>query len=72
MKIIEGFFALAMLNIVFINLKTSIHIPFYVKDYFSDSPTYFEVISAEDTEKNVASASVAHALARYVFPVPGG
>jgi len=26
----------------------------------------------EEIEKNVASASVAHALARNVFPVPGG
>jgi len=30
------------------------------------------VISAEETVKNVASASVAQALARKVLPVPGG
>lgn len=40
--------------------------------YFSDSPTYLEVISADETEKNVASASVAQAFAKYVLPVPGG
>ena len=28
--------------------------------------------SEEETEKNVPSASVAHALAKKVFPVPGG
>ena len=36
------------------------------------SPTNLETKSDEDTEKNVLSASVAQALARYVFPVPGG
>jgi len=30
------------------------------------------VISADETEKNVASASVAQAFAKYVLPVPGG
>jgi len=39
---------------------------------FSDSPTYLEIKSAEETEKNVPSVSVAQALARKVFPVPGG
>jgi hypothetical protein len=40
--------------------------------YFSDSPTYLEIKSDEEIEKNVPSASVAQALARYVLPVPGG
>jgi hypothetical protein len=57
-KIIEGFFYLAALNRALIN--------------FSLSPTYLDIKSEEDTEKNVPSASVAHALARNVFPVPGG
>ena len=58
MKIIDGFYSLAILNRVLIN--------------FSLSPTYLEIRSAEDTEKNVPSASVAHAFAKNVFPVPGG
>ena len=33
---------------------------------------YRETKSEEETEKNVPSASVAQALARYVLPVPGG
>jgi hypothetical protein len=36
------------------------------------SPTNFETKSEQDTEKKVPSASVAHALARKVLPVPGG
>mmetsp|Transcript_128596 Transcript_128596/g.191604 ORF Transcript_128596/g.191604 Transcript_128596/m.191604 type:complete len:262 (+) Transcript_128596:462-1247(+) len=39
---------------------------------FSDSPCHLEIKSALLTEKNVESASVATALARYDFPVPGG
>jgi hypothetical protein len=39
---------------------------------FSLYPTYLLIKSEEETEKNVPSASVAHALARKVFPVPGG
>jgi hypothetical protein len=58
MKITEGFLSLALVNRVFIN--------FYVY------PTYLLVKSAEETEKKVLSASVAQALARKVFPVPGG
>lgn len=58
MKIIEGFFSLAILNKFLIN--------------FSDSPTYFEIKSAEEILKNVASHSVAQAFAKKVFPVPGG
>lgn len=58
MNIIDGFFYLAILNNALIN--------------FSDSPTYFEIKSDEDIEKNVPSASVAQALARKVLPVPGG
>ncbi len=36
------------------------------------SPCHFDTRSDEDTEKNVESASVATAFARYDFPVPGG
>lgn len=40
---------------------------------FSDSPNHFDTKSDEETEKNVELfASVATALARYDFPVPGG
>lgn len=58
MKIILGFFSLAILNNYLIN--------------FSDSPTYLEIKSAEEMEKKVASHSVAQAFAKYVLPVPGG
>lgn len=58
MKIIEGFFSLAILKRDLIN--------------FSDSPTYLEIKSAEEILKNVASHSVAQALAKNVLPVPGG
>ena len=58
MKIIDGFLSLAILNRVFIS--------------FSDSPTYLLIKSLEDTEKNVALHSVAHAFAKKVLPVPGG
>lgn len=57
-KIMEGFFSLAILNRVLI--------------IFSDSPTYLEIKSAAEIEKNVASHSVAQALAKNVLPVPGG
>ncbi len=40
--------------------------------YFSESPTYLDIMSAELTEKNTALDSVAQALAKNVFPVPGG
>ena len=43
-----------------------------MNSYFSLSPCHFETKSDEDTEKKVDSASVATALARYDFPVPGG
>ena len=39
---------------------------------FSDSPLYLEVRVDEETLKNVVLHSVATALARRVFPVPGG
>lgn len=39
---------------------------------FSLYPTYLLIKSEEETEKKVPSASVAQALAKYVFPVPGG
>mmetsp|Transcript_4290 Transcript_4290/g.5123 ORF Transcript_4290/g.5123 Transcript_4290/m.5123 type:complete len:210 (+) Transcript_4290:675-1304(+) len=38
----------------------------------SDSPCHLETRSEEDTEKNVESASVATAFAKYDLPVPGG
>ena len=58
MNIMDGFFYLAKLNRDLIN--------------FSLSPTNLLIKSEEDTEKNVPSASVAQAFAKYVFPVPGG
>lgn len=39
---------------------------------FSDSPWYLLMRSAEETEKNLALAIVAQALAKNVLPVPGG
>lgn len=39
---------------------------------FSDSPLYLEVRVEDETLKNVVLHSVATALARRVFPVPGG
>lgn len=54
----DGAFCLAIENSVFIS--------------FSDSPTYLLIKSDEDMEKKVDSAYVAQALAKYVFPVPGG
>ena len=40
---------------------------------FSDSPNHLETKSEEETEKKVELlASVATALAKYDFPVPGG
>lgn len=40
---------------------------------FSDSPNHLETRSEDETEKNVELlASVATALAKYDFPVPGG
>ncbi len=40
---------------------------------FSDSPCHLDMMSALETEKNVAwLASVATALARWDLPVPGG
>ena len=50
MKIMDGFLYRAKLNKDFIN--------------FSLSPTYLLIKSEEETEKNVPSASVAHAFAR--------
>ena len=58
MNIIVGFKSDAVLNKVLI--------------IFSDSPTYLDIKSAELTEINVPSVSVAQALARKVLPVPGG
>lgn len=58
MKIIEGFFSLALLKRALIN--------------FSLYPTYLLIKSEEETEKKVPSAYVAHAFARKVLPVPGG
>lgn len=39
---------------------------------FSLSPTYLLIKSEDEIEKNVESHSVAQALAKNVFPVPGG
>ena len=39
---------------------------------FSDSPTYFDIISEALIVKKTASDSVAQAFAKNVFPVPGG
>jgi hypothetical protein len=58
MKMIDGFFSLALLNKALMS--------------FSLSPTYLLMRSEEDTEKKVPSASVAQALAKKVLPVPGG
>jgi len=55
---IDGFLFLAILNNSLI--------------IFSLSPTYLLIRSELLTLKNVALHSVAHAYARYVFPVPGG
>lgn len=45
---------------------------FLNQNYFSDSPTHLDIKSDEESEKKVPSHSVAQALARNVFPVPGG
>ena len=60
MNTIEGLFILAKAKSCLISL--------------SDSPNHLLTKSAELTEKNVlpTEASVAHALAKYDFPVPGG
>mmetsp|Transcript_93495 Transcript_93495/g.227147 ORF Transcript_93495/g.227147 Transcript_93495/m.227147 type:complete len:222 (-) Transcript_93495:525-1190(-) len=58
MKMIEGLFSRAISN----KLLTS----------RSLSPIHLETRSDEEMLKNVASASVAQAFARYDFPVPGG
>ena len=55
---IEGFLSRALLKSALIS--------------FSLSPTYLLIKSAEETEKKVPYASVAQALAKNVFPVPGG
>jgi hypothetical protein len=58
MKMMDGLFSRASSN----SVLTS----------FSLSPSHLEVRSAEDTDKNVAAASVATALAKKLLPVPGG
>jgi len=40
--------------------------------HFSLWPSHLDTRSADDTEKKVASTSVATALAKYDLPVPGG
>jgi hypothetical protein len=57
-KITEGFFSLAISKRFFTSL--------------SDSPIHLDTKSDELTDKNVPSASVAHAFAKKLFPVPGG
>ena len=59
MKIILGFYFLAIENRAF--------------NVFSDYPTYFDIKSEAEMLKKVPPfISVAHALAKNVFPVPGG
>jgi len=58
MKIIEGFFSLAILKSYLIRR--------------SDSPIHLLTRSEELIEKKVPSHSVAQAFARYDLPVPGG
>jgi len=59
MKIMLGFSFLA-------NSKRALKV-------FSDYPTYLDIKSDAEIEKNVPPCiSVAHAFARKVFPVPGG
>ena len=55
---IDGYFSLANSNKV-------LTLP-------SLSPKYLDIKSDDLIEKNVAAASVAHAFAKNVFPVPGG
>jgi hypothetical protein len=57
MKIIDGFDSRAISNICLTSLSLS--------------PCHLETKSEDDMAKNVLSASVATALARYDFPVPG-
>ena len=57
-KIMDGFFFLARANNALIRRSLS--------------PTYFEIKSELDIEKNVELHSVAQALAINVLPVPGG
>lgn len=56
-NIIDGLASRAISNICLTNLSLS--------------PCHFETRSEDETAKNVLSASVATALARYDFPVPG-
>jgi hypothetical protein len=58
MKMIEGFYSLAILKSCLIS--------------FSLSPIHLETKSEELIEKKVPSHSVAQAFARYDLPVPGG
>jgi hypothetical protein len=59
MKIILGFYFLAIVKSAF--------------NVFYDYPTYFDIKSDADILKNVPPfISVAQALAKNVFPVPGG
>mmetsp|Transcript_5136 Transcript_5136/g.8736 ORF Transcript_5136/g.8736 Transcript_5136/m.8736 type:complete len:222 (-) Transcript_5136:217-882(-) len=58
MKISEGFFSLAISNNCFTSL--------------SDSPCHLLTRSEEEMEKKVLLHSVAQALAKKLFPVPGG
>ena len=71
-NMIAGFLSLAIVKRVLINLYNVLANNIWITKYFSDSPTHFDIKSDEDIAKNVASASVAHALAKKVFPVPGG
>merc|ERR1712051_1182519 len=57
-KIIVGILSRAILNMVFTRRSLS--------------PCHLDTRLDDDTDMNVASASVATAVARYDFPVPGG
>ena len=54
------------------SLKREVTISKRSRTSFSDSPRYLEVRVEDDTLKKVVLHSVATALARRVFPVPGG
>lgn len=77
MKIIAGLFSRAIWNSCFTNLTIAVSKAFdnqmkNSKLYLSDSPIHLLTRSEELTLKNVLLASVATALAKYDFPVPGG
>lgn len=81
MKMMLGLFSRARLKSCFTNLYRGSAKAMLVRGracetdlcaYRSDSPIHLLTKSDELTEKKVLFASVATALARYDFPVPGG